>query len=164
MPNPLDPNLVNANTAPDGQQLDFFFHPEKYQTETKLITDSEDDLIAKKAKEMGLEINDSNRDYITQFVLNEVAQTNAWERQMNFEKNRYQYTMQDLQKAGLNPFLAIGGLNAGSASAGASSVQGGIYATNKKTEMSNGVKAGLGAAALLMSFIATVVKMSAMGG
>lgn len=162
MPNPLD-NQQLVQGAPEGQKMDAFFHPEKYINETKLVSDSEDDLIAKKAKEMGINLDDSTRDMLTQYVLNDMAQKTAWERQMDFEKNRYSYTVKDLQKAGLNPFLAIGGLNAGSASAGASSVQGGIYATNAKTNMSNGVKAGLGAASLIIAAIASMVKIIGSG-
>lgn len=41
----------------------------------------------------------------------------AWKRQLWLMSNRYQLTVEDLKKAGLNPLLAVGGMSPGQATA-----------------------------------------------
>lgn len=111
-----------------------------------LVKDSESDAIEKLANDLNLKLDDISKDYLYQYYLNEQSNKSAWERQMTFEKDKYNYMVEGLRKAGLNPFLALQGLSGGSASANSSTVQGGLYTSrnNQNKQLAGDVAGKIG--------------------
>lgn len=106
----------------------------EHETQQPIVQDSEADAISKLAQELNIKLDDQTKDYLTQYYFNEKSNQNAWDRTMSFEKDKYSILVQGLQKAGLNPFLALSGLGSGSASSSAGSVQGGLYTSRRNQQ------------------------------
>ena len=170
MPNPLDnsvmsDNALSYNAYPSydvegGSKIDAFFHPEKYEAKTVLKDglQPEDPMLLELAKKYGLSLNDSTKDYLTQFYVNEQSNKTAWERTLEADRTKYQRAVEDIKAAGLNPVQVLGGFGGSSPSASNSSVSSGFYTENKKTNLTQGVKAGLGVAAVLVAIVGAAVK------
>lgn len=72
------------------------------------------------------QLDDSTKDYLVQWALGEKSNINAWNREMEASNTQYQRAVADLQKAGLNPFLALQSLNGSTPSSSGQSVTGGL--------------------------------------
>lgn len=126
MPNPMDMQAYGF-AQPDGtvkdsqtgesytqDQWDARFSPSGNQ----LVTDSSDDVIMKWAKENGYKLNADTMDILYNQFFNEKDTTSAWQRTLSADNTKYQRAVEDMKKAGLNPFLLM---SSGASGAGASS-------------------------------------------
>lgn len=94
--------------------------------EFRMTLDSENDTIRKLAHDLGLKLDAQTKDYLVQYYLQEKGSENAMARSREFNQNQYSDMVAGLRKAGLNPFLAISGLNGANMMQG-QSTQSGLY-------------------------------------
>lgn len=90
------------------------------------------------ADKLGIGVmTDATKEYLLNYMLNEQSSEAAWNRSVFAAKNQYQWLTEDLQKAGLNPFLALSGLNAAQASSSGQGVGSGMITSRKNNELTN---------------------------
>lgn len=121
-----------------------------------LVQDNTDDAIAKLANDLNLKLDDTTKDYLVQHTLNEHSAENAWKREMEASNTQYQRAMEDIRRAGLNPFLAIQSLSGSSPSSNAQSVTGGLY-TSRKNQQEQNTKDIAGKVMTVLGIIAAAV-------
>ena len=129
VPNTPTANNNGANNNPYGINIQT-----KEQAEQEMVRNN---YVNDLAKSLGMELNDQTRDYLYQYILNEKASKNAWDRSVFAAQNQYQWLVKDLQKAGLNPFLALSGMNAASAQSSGGSVTGGLITSKENNRATN---------------------------
>lgn len=102
-----------------------------------IVTDSGDDAISKLAQELNIKLDDTTKDYLVQYMLQEQSEQNSFQRSLDAEAEKYQRTVKDLQKAGLNPFLALQSLSGSTPSSSGQSISGGLYTSKKNVDKQN---------------------------
>lgn len=102
-----------------------------------IVQSSSDDAISKLAEQLGIKLNDESKDYLYNYFFNEQSRKNAWNDSVFAAKNQYQWLVDDLKKAGLNPFLAMSGMNAAGASSSGQGVSGGSIVSRKNNQATN---------------------------
>lgn len=90
--------------------------------------------IQKLAQELGLKLNASTKDYLLQYYFNEKSRQNAFADSMHASNTQYQRAVEDLKKAGLNPFLVLSGLNATAPTSSSNGVSGGAFVQQMKNQ------------------------------
>lgn len=90
--------------------------------------------IAKLANELGLKLNDDTKDYLLQYYLGQQSDKAAFDRSMEASNTQYQRAVEDLRKAGLNPFLALQSLSGSSPTSSSSGSGGGYIAANERNK------------------------------
>lgn len=91
----------------------------------QIIKDSEEDAIQKLANDLNIKLNNETKDYLYQYYLQSQRDQWAWDKSFYADNTRYQRAVKDLQKAGLNPFLAIQSLSGSGTNASAGTISGG---------------------------------------
>lgn len=77
------------------------------------------------------------KDYLVSYMLSEQGAENAFQRSMRASSSQYQRAVEDLRKAGINPFLALQSLSGSSPTSPASSVSGDYYSARKNQSREN---------------------------
>lgn len=110
----------------------------------KLVKDSQSEEMEKLAKELGIKLSPETLDYLYSYMINEKSAENAYKRSLEASSTQYQRAVADLQKAGLNPFLALQSLSGSAPSSPSASVSGGYitqrYSSDKQSQTSYGTK------------------------
>lgn len=129
------------------------------EAQFSMVKDSGDDAISKLANDLNLKLDDTTKDYLVQYALNEESNKKAWQRQMDASNNQYQRAVADLRKAGLNPFLALQSLQGSVPSSSGQSVQGGLY-TSRRNQATQNAKDSVGKVLGVLATIAAAVVMA----
>ena len=96
-------------------------------TQQQLVSDSGQDAITQLSKELNVKLDDQTKDYLMQYYLDEKKAANTQLRQSKAERDYYPNLVAGLQKAGINPMLALSGLSGGGTGASSGSTSGGLY-------------------------------------
>lgn len=99
----------------------------------KLFNDSGDSAIYDLARQLNLRIDPQTKDYLTQYYLQEKGSENAMARSREFNREQYSDMVEGLRKAGLNPMLALQGLNGANMMQG-QSTQSGLYTQARNSQ------------------------------
>lgn len=110
---------------------------EQRQQYQQSVSDANGESILEWAKQLGIEVNDQTKDYLIQSYLVEQARKNEFADNVYAAQHQYQWLRDDLQKAGLNPFLALSGLNSSMAQSSSSGVSGGNIISGKNNAATN---------------------------
>lgn len=129
------------------------------EAQFSMVKDSGDDAISKLANDLNLKLDDTTKDYLVQYALNEESNKKAWQRQMDASNTQYQRAVEDLRKAGLNPFLALQSLQGSVPSSSGQSVQGGLY-TSRRNQATQNAKDSVGKVLGVLATIAAAVVMA----
>lgn len=129
------------------------------EAQFSMVKDSGDDAISKLANDLNLKLDDTTKDYLVQYALNEESNKKAWQRQMDASNTQYQRAVEDLRKAGLNPFLALQSLQGSVPSSSGQSVQGGLY-TSRRNQATQNAKDSIGKVLGVLATIAAAVVMA----
>ena len=103
------------------------FDPIQASTQASLVADSETKAFYDWYNKLDTSLSSETKDYLVEHWLNERSAQKSFDRELEASSTQYQRAVQDLQAAGLNPFLAIQGLSGSSASSSPSTVSGGHY-------------------------------------
>lgn len=134
-------------------QVDDFYGIQRQE----IVPDSGTDAIQSLANDLDMKLDNSTKDYLTQYYLDEKSNENAWKRQMDASNSQYQRAVEDLRKAGLNPFLAISSLSGSSSpSSSGNSVTGGLY-TSKENNQRSATMTALGVLAIIAAAVIKAV-------
>ena len=118
-----------------------------------MVNDSGQDQIAALAQKLGIKLDDTTKDYLIEYYLNDRASSNAFNREMSAYNSRYQNAVEDMRKAGLNPFLAFDAISGAGANSSASGVSGGLY-----TQKGNSLRqTGTSLISTILSMVASAV-------
>lgn len=121
-----------------------------------IVFDSGSDQIAKLAKEYGVRLDSTTKDYLTQYYLNEKASENSFLRELGASNTQYQRAVKDLQKAGINPYVAFDALRGSGASSSSGSVSGGLY-TSKGNQKMQSATQGISSILSILGIIAAAM-------
>lgn len=121
-----------------------------YNYGAPIVKSSEDDLLTRTANDLGLRLDEGTKDAIVQYILSEKGAENAQARSLEFNREQYSALVEGLKRAGLNPFLAIQGLNGANMMSGQSQSSG-KYAELQvaKTQRETQAKTSILSAALM---------------
>ena len=149
-----------SSTGHDPSQSGYtgVMNTENHPAATAMVSDASADAITSLAKELNVKLDDQTKDYLMQYYLDEKKAANTQLRQSQAEKDYYPNLVEGLQKAGINPMLALGGLSGGGTGASSGSTTGGLYTSrqnakgNNETTMDNRFLAVLGMIAVALIY------------
>lgn len=101
---------------------------------TPLVKDSGGAVIENLAKDLDLRLDEQTKDYLMQYYLDEKKAQNTQLRQSQAERDYYPNLIAGLQKAGLNPMLALSGLSGGGTGASSGSTTGGLFTSSANSK------------------------------
>lgn len=102
-------------------------------------------------KSKGFNLTEDTKDFLYQWYASEQEQNSAWQKTLEMDSSKYQRAVQDMKKAGLNPFLLLSN-GASSPNLSAANVQGGSYASRKNAQTQAAAQ-GIGSALGLIGAI-----------
>lgn len=123
---------------------------------SSIVQDSGQDEITKLANDLNLRLDDSTKDLLIQYYLQEKGSENAMGRSREFNQNQYSDMIAGLRKAGLNPFLAVQGLQGANMMQGQSS-QIGTNTQQKIASQNRGASTAASVIGSILMAIAIVV-------
>lgn len=128
----------------------------QYDSISSMIDDNSSLEVNKVYNLLNSKLDQSSKDYLLQYYLNERSNKTAWDRQMEASNSQYQRTVADLRKAGINPFLALQSLQGSVPSSTGASVQGGLF-TSRRNQQTQNTKDVAGRIMAVLGVIAAAV-------
>lgn len=122
-----------------------------------LVKDSQADAIQKLAKDLNLKLTDDTKDYLYQYYLQRQNDEWAFAKQNQYDSTRYQRTVADLQKAGLNPFLALQSLSPSSSNVSSGSITSGSITSRRNTDKQSTTDMGRGIMTVIGIIAAAII-------
>lgn len=122
-----------------------------------LVKDSGDDAVSQLANDLNVKLDSSSKDYLLQYWLNEQSSQNAFNRELQASSSQYQRTVEDLKKAGLNPYLAFDSLRGSNPSSSAGNVSGGMYTQRENSKRENTVNTAKGIMTVIGIIAAAII-------
>ena len=126
-------------------------------TVSMMINDSQTDAISKLAKDLNLKLSDDTKDYLYQYYLQRQNDEWAFAKQNQYDSTRYQRTVADLQKAGLNPFLALQSLSPSSSNVSSGSITSGSITSRRNTDKQANTDIGRGIMTVIGIIAAAII-------
>lgn len=102
--------------------------------EGPFVPDATDDAIRKLAQQYGVSLNNETKDYLLQTYLQNKSADYALGLSKEYDSTKYQRAVEDMKKAGLNPFLAMQSLGSSSGLSSGSSITSGSITSQRNTK------------------------------
>ena len=138
----LTGSVSDPNSYPEMEGVDWnnasnrmaYIQNQSNKEVSSMVNDSGDFNMHKLESILNSSLDDSTKDYLVQWMLGEKSNQIAWDRQMDASNTQYQRAVADLQKAGLNPFLALQSLGGSTPSSSGQSVSGGLMTSKSNNQ------------------------------
>lgn len=148
--------MIDTGNSFDANENDAVYNSEA-NVSAGVVRDSTQDSIQNLANELNIKLNDETKDYLYQYYLQRKNDEWAFQKQSEYDSMRYQRAVEDMKKAGLNPFLAMSSLSAANSSIDSGSISSGFITSRKNSQLETAGNVGRGVLAMLGIIAAAVI-------